>query len=132
VPRLQQAIASNGNAKQITKSEKDQPKLQVSTRKCTSDVELLLSKVGGAGSRVAVYWPLDDKYYDATVLRRFENIFYFKYDDNEIEWLDLSKNKFKILNVVTDSDYGLQRAAFPGCAKVDSSIHRNDFEWKYL
>jgi hypothetical protein len=47
--------------------------------------------------RVAVYWPLDDRYYDATILKRFENLCYIKYDDDEIEWLDLSKHKFKIL-----------------------------------
>jgi hypothetical protein len=46
-----------------------------------------------------------------------------KYDDNEIEWLDLSKNKFKVLNV-TDRDNGRQSEPFPGCPKFDSSIHR--------
>lgn len=48
--------------------------------------------------RVAVYWPLDDRYYNASIMKRFENLCYLKYDDDEYEWLDLSKHKFKVIS----------------------------------
>jgi hypothetical protein len=53
------------------------------------------------GSRIAVYWPLDNRYYDATVSRvrdKTRPLHFLEYDDGESEWLDLSLNKFRILS----------------------------------
>jgi hypothetical protein len=52
------------------------------------------------GTRVAVFWPLDDKYYDATVVQshpKNTDYFFLKYDDDESEWLDLKSVKHKII-----------------------------------
>lgn len=50
-----------------------------------------------AGTRISVFWPLDNAWYDATVKTCSVNSHYLEYDDDgEMEWLDLSKNNFKI------------------------------------
>jgi hypothetical protein len=56
------------------------------------------------GTRVAVYWPLDDKYFDATVVQshpRTSNYFFLMYDDNESEWIDLNTVKYRVLAAST-------------------------------
>jgi hypothetical protein len=51
------------------------------------------------GSRVAVYWPIDDQYYDATVIRERnkKRPLYLEYDDGICEWIDLRKHRFRLL-----------------------------------
>mmetsp|Transcript_22510 Transcript_22510/g.62487 ORF Transcript_22510/g.62487 Transcript_22510/m.62487 type:complete len:707 (-) Transcript_22510:1299-3419(-) len=59
------------------------------------------------GSHICVYWPMDDVYYDAVVEEREHHqtvkgndhwLFYIRYQlDNEAEWIDLGKHKFKLM-----------------------------------
>ena len=51
------------------------------------------------GSRVAVYWPNDDQYYEATVTRErnTKKAFYLEYDDGSSEWIDLRQHRFRLL-----------------------------------
>ena len=54
------------------------------------------------GSRVAVYRPIDDRWYEATVTRfspeqNKRRPLYMKYDDGDCGWLDLCQHKFRIL-----------------------------------
>jgi hypothetical protein len=51
----------------------------------------------GPQSRVAIFWPMDDTYYEATVVERLQNCVSLHYDDGESEWIDLTKHKFRIL-----------------------------------
>lgn len=52
------------------------------------------------GSRVAVYWSGEQKFYEGTVTNRREakKPFYIEYDDGDKEWIDFSKHVFKLLN----------------------------------
>jgi cytidylate kinase len=53
------------------------------------------------GSRVAVWWPDDAKFYNGTVVSyrrtRKRNRFHLEYDDNEKEWIDFDSNNFQFL-----------------------------------
>jgi hypothetical protein len=50
------------------------------------------------GSRVAVYWPDDDEYYEGTVTReRNKKPFYLEYDDGDREWIDFRQHEFRLL-----------------------------------
>lgn len=52
------------------------------------------------GTRIAVYWPLDRAYYEATVLDYAEKRHRIRYDlDGEVEWLDLSEHAYHILTL---------------------------------
>jgi hypothetical protein len=51
----------------------------------------------GPQSRVAVFWPMDHVYYNATVIERLQNCVLLRYDDEITEWLDLTKHMFKVL-----------------------------------
>lgn len=57
------------------------------------------------GSRVAVHWPDDDKYYEATVTHeRNDNTHSFRLEyeeSNTHEWLDLRQHKFCLLGGAT-------------------------------
>lgn len=57
------------------------------------------------GSRIEVYWPLDDIYYPATVIdspdETRDGFFHLLYDDGESETIDLSKEKFNFLSCRT-------------------------------
>ena len=63
-------------------------------------ISLDLAKVQ-IGSRVAVHWPEDDMYYEATVTREryaTNNLFRLEYDhSDQYEWLDLRHHKFCLL-----------------------------------
>ena len=53
------------------------------------------------GSRVEVYWPDDKTYYPASVTGQHsvgKSVFTLSYDDGEVERVDLSTEKFRILN----------------------------------
>jgi hypothetical protein len=53
------------------------------------------------GSRIAVYWPNDDQYYEATVTRKRDKKkrpLYLEYDDENGEWIDLRHHNFRLLN----------------------------------
>lgn len=63
-----------------------------------------LAKVA-IGSRISIYWEDDGCYYDATVAGFKETrrrCFKLLYDDGEREWIDLNKNKFRLLDAVSD------------------------------
>ena len=48
-----------------------------------------------AGSIIAVYWPLDKKYYDAEVKTKKEGKFLLEYiADGEVEWIDLDAHDY--------------------------------------
>jgi hypothetical protein len=51
------------------------------------------------GSRLAVYWEVDGKYFEATVLRRrdMSMTWYLEYDNGDREWIDLGPHKFRLL-----------------------------------
>jgi hypothetical protein len=51
------------------------------------------------GSRVAVYRPDDDQYYEATVTRERNKKLplYLEYDDGDHEWIDLRQHSFRLL-----------------------------------
>lgn len=58
-----------------------------------------LAKVS-VGSRVAVHWPDDDDYYEATVITEqnwSKTPFELEYDSGHFEWVDLRKVKFCVL-----------------------------------
>lgn len=49
-----------------------------------------------AGDRISVYWPLDEQYYSGTVDAIQPNgLHTIKYDDNDVETLDLSKDTWR-------------------------------------
>jgi hypothetical protein len=50
-------------------------------------------------TRVAVKWPSNGKYYEATVVRESneERPFCLVYDSGEYEWVDLRERKFRLL-----------------------------------
>ncbi|GAX27397.1 hypothetical protein FisN_23Hh144 [Fistulifera solaris] len=64
------------------------------------DGELAEIKVG---TRVAVWWPDDRRYYEGVVSKKQPDAswrpFYLEYDDGEAEWIDFRQHKFKILRV---------------------------------
>ena len=51
------------------------------------------------GSRVAVYWPNDKQYYEATVTRERnkKRPLYLEYDNGDSEWINLGQNVFRLL-----------------------------------
>jgi len=52
------------------------------------------------GSRVAVHWPTDSKFYEATIVRedkRRRKPYFLEYNTGHSEWLDLRKVKFCVL-----------------------------------
>jgi DNA mismatch repair protein MSH6 len=56
------------------------------------------------GSRVAVYWPDDDTFYNATVtkVQSDRSKFYLEYDDGQCEFVDLRNERFKLLQVSSE------------------------------
>lgn len=52
------------------------------------------------GTRLEIYWVDDDTFYEGTVtgMREGKNPFHITYDDGEIEWCDLTKQGFKLLD----------------------------------
>lgn len=62
-----------------------------------SSIELVDDRIGPQ-SRLAVFWPMDKTYYNATVVERIQNCVYLRYDDLETEWLDLTKHDFVVLD----------------------------------
>lgn len=55
------------------------------------------------GSRVAVYWENDNQFFPGTITdRRFRGKpFLLTYDDDDYEWIDLRKHRFKLLPSLT-------------------------------
>mmetsp|Transcript_5021 Transcript_5021/g.8245 ORF Transcript_5021/g.8245 Transcript_5021/m.8245 type:complete len:1485 (-) Transcript_5021:2972-7426(-) len=66
------------------------------------------------GTKLAVYWPDDEEYYPCVVTRhRIQaaegnpgHMYEINYDDGEIETVDLSKEKFRILGGIKRSNHG--------------------------
>lgn len=54
------------------------------------------------GTRVAVWWPDDRRYYEGVVSKKQPEAswrpFFLEYDDGEEEWIDFRQHKFKILS----------------------------------
>jgi hypothetical protein len=76
------------------------------------------------GSRVEVYWPDDKTYYAASVTgqRHFgKSVFTLSYDDGEVERVDMSTEKFRILN---DS-----KAPAPKKRRIHESDDEEEFEY---
>lgn len=57
------------------------------------------------GSRVAVYWLNDERFYEATVTqeRDKKRAWHLEYDDGECEWIDLGAHEFRLLKERTRS-----------------------------
>ena len=53
--------------------------------------------------RIAIYWPLDETFYKATIVERIQNFVFLRYDDDATEWLDLTKHTFRVLDA-TDNE----------------------------
>jgi len=53
-------------------------------------------------SRISIYSPLDKTYYKATVVERIHSVVFLRYDDEAIEWVDLTKYTFKVLDANDD------------------------------
>ena len=68
---------------------------------CIFDLSKRLAQVG-VGSRVAIYWPLENTHYPATIIvkhERWPHTYKFLYDDGEKESFDLSEHQqFQILD----------------------------------
>lgn len=66
------------------------------------------------GTRVAVFWPDDNRYYKGVVSRKQPEAtwrpFFLEYDDGEEEWIDFRQHKFKILPVVADEERAVSSA----------------------
>lgn len=56
------------------------------------------------GSRVSVYWPDDDTFYNATVtkMQADKSKFHLEYDDGQCEFVDLRTERFKLLEHSSD------------------------------
>jgi hypothetical protein len=94
--------------------------------KTTSAAHLKLLADITVGTRIGMYWPNDDQYYPCTITvhqkkcgkdsgHRYELV----YDDREIETIDLSKERFRLIrghnikkkNVRDDSDNTVEGGA---------------------
>jgi hypothetical protein len=110
--RLKPAVVSDG----VPATRK---KLKVS-KDTNSDIrnsELTQIKVG---TRVAVWWPDDRRYYEGVVSKKQSEAswrpFYLEYDDGEAEWIDFRQHKFKILRIdeeEKDASHSARKAADP-------------------
>ena len=60
------------------------------------------------GTRLGIFWPLDNAYYYAVVEERVQNFVYLEYDDLAKEWLELTKHTYKI---VSDEDESANESA---------------------
>jgi hypothetical protein len=57
------------------------------------------------GTRLDVFWPLDDQHYPATVTEQSTNgKVFLTYDDGEKEWLNLTEHDFKLLGAHLKDD----------------------------
>jgi hypothetical protein len=66
----------------------------------------LLDKID-VGTRLAVFWPLDDEYYSSTVMTLGSiptKLFLRYHDDDYREWIDLTEHDFKLLPVAGGSE----------------------------
>jgi hypothetical protein len=87
------------------------------------------------GSRVAVFWPDDRRYYEGTVTqqRKKKNPLYVEYDDGEKEWIDFREHRVRLLDKipvnVEDCEFGekrpsKQRRIDSSGSQTPSSAHR--------
>lgn len=69
------------------------------------------------GQRIDIYWQRDDLWYSGLVgeFRRRDSRFRVDYDDGQTEWIDLSKERFRIIGP------GSPRAAVPGSSSGSSA-----------
>jgi hypothetical protein len=83
-------------------SENDDPPITRKTKPISNDSGNRndISKIS-VGTRVAVWWPGDEEYYEATVLKERAHKLPFQiiYDeDKKVEWIDFRKHKFFLLS----------------------------------
>ena len=104
------------------KSDKPEPrKKRVVNKPTQSDNEIDKIKIG---TRIAVWWGGDRRYYNAIVTRQrsYKKPFFIEYEGtDETEWIDFRKNKFKILPANSDPMPGLKMEDHTGSAKDHGS-----------
>ena len=90
------------------------------------------------GTRVEVYWPDDDCYYAGVVTKRrlpkngkeIKKPFFLIYDDNESEWIDFSRHKFRIIENPNYLCQVKQEDSSP--QKDENQLNRQQFQEKAL
>jgi len=104
---LTAATTSNGttvtsaskNNKKITQSTQSKPSSQTKQEKLLSQVKV--------GTSLSVYWPNDNKFYNAKVTSKCQgeggddggsNVYTLIYEDGDVETIDLTNEDFKILS----------------------------------
>jgi hypothetical protein len=103
-------------SKSSSESMKQSPPVTSSNAVSNPQAKLLASVT--VGCTLSVYWPNDDEYYTAKVTAKKSsvssnsNVFTLLYDDGEVETLDLTNEKFKLVK------------------KLNSSIDRNEDDEK--
>ena len=88
------------------------------------------------GSRISIYWELDEEYYPGTITALVDDTATIKYDDEYTEVLDLSKEQFKMQNGL-ELDPCATEALKVDTAKISSDGNRrpgnlNDDEISWL
>ena len=74
------------------------------------------------GTRLTIYWPMDDAHYPGTVRERndLDGLHFIEYDDNVTEWLDLSKEEVHVLEkALSDVTQTTQQPVDAGAQKPE-------------
>ena len=91
------------------------------------------------GTKISVYWPDDEQFYEAQVQKQrgSSSTFYLKYDDDEEEWIDISTEQFQIIVVTgattssadndNDNDNDID-ASSKRRRRIDDSDSEQEFE----
>jgi DNA mismatch repair protein MSH6 len=98
------APSSNNNSSSSALSKQSTTEASSSTNNNAQQHKQLLSKLT-IGTKLAIYWPDDDEYYPCTIREQRRNhppshpgyVFELHYEDGEVETVDLSRERFKIL-----------------------------------
>lgn len=90
--------ASSKTKRKLHESADDGPAKKLSRRARAAERARLLAKIK-IGVRVEIWWAGDECYYGGKVVRQGEekNRFYVKYDDGEEEWVNFSRQAFRLL-----------------------------------
>lgn len=105
------ALPSDPRTKRLTVDDVASPARK--KRKLSDDTEaseLIAKEVAKikVGTRVAVWWPDDHKYYKGVVSRKQPEAtwrpFFLEYDDGDEEWIDFRQHKFKVLSDASEEE----------------------------
>ena len=102
-PRRQSSSPSQSQAMQESSEHYHSAMEKVSDVVVGEDVMNSIEKVESVeiGSRICVYWPLDQRSYVATVLDKESNRAHLQYlEDGLTEWIDLTRHWFDIMEEV--------------------------------